>query len=320
MYRSGNVLLTSASRKVPFLSALEQALVRVSPGAIVIAGDSNHLAPVKCLARQFWCMPTLEGVNIDFLVDELLERNVRVVFPSRDGELQFWSSNTERLLDAGVDVVVSSPEVLSLCIDKLKFSEFCLNESLPVIPAYLSLDEFTSDSYVVKERYGSGSQGILLNASRSDAMNHALKLSSPIFQPYVDGMEISIDAWVAKDGLVRGVVLRRRDLVVFGESQVTTTFRNQALELQAVTFLERIRVRGPVVLQAFVIENQLFVIECNARFGGASTASLAVGLDSLYWSLCESFGIECSSTFLRSSREVRQVRVPMDKIIYDPDF
>ena len=63
-------------------------------------------------------------------------------------------------------------------------------------------------------------------------------------------------------------------------------------------------------------EGSFHVIECNPRFGGASTASLAVGLDSFYWFLLECSGQNLQGyLFLRSQQEVRQVRYAADWIL-----
>jgi carbamoyl-phosphate synthase large subunit len=108
--------------------------------------------------------------------------------------------------------------------------------------------------------------------------------------------------------------------VVAGESQVTTTFRDARLEAQAIEILSAIGLRGPVVLQAIVVDGGLQVIECNPRFGGASTTAIAAGLNSLYWSLAEALGEHQSPTFHRRPDEVRQFRLPVDRVIYGTDF
>jgi len=70
-----------------------------------------------------------------------------------------------------------------------------------------------------------------------------------------------------------------------------------------------------------LIDKGLHVIECNTRFGGASTASIAAGLDSFYWGLLESSGVDMSDyPFLRTSGEVRQVRVPSDIYLHGSTF
>jgi carbamoyl-phosphate synthase large subunit len=62
------------------------------------------------------------------------------------------------------------------------------------------------------------------------------------------------------------------------------------------------------------------IIECNPRFGGASTTAIAAGLDVLYWSLGEAFGLGLSPVFKRIAGEVRQIRLPADLVLHDPDF
>jgi carbamoyl-phosphate synthase large subunit len=123
-----------------------------------------------------------------------------------------------------------------------------------------------------------------------------------------------LDAWLDKMHQVKGLVLRRREHVVNGESQVTSTFRDPDIEATAIRVLEALKLSGPVVLQAMISDDhQMHVIECNARFGGASTASIAAGLDPFYWSLLEACGADVSDcAFARLPNEIRQVRVPSD--------
>src|SRR5690606_32031824 len=111
---------------------------------------------------------------------------------------------------------------------------------------------------------------------------------------------------------VKGLVLRRRDHVVGGESQITTTFRDAGIENVMRDVLSALRLRGPAVLQALVdAEGGVHVIECNTRFGGASTASIAAGLDIFYWSLLEARGDDLSLyPFERVAGEVKQIRLP----------
>ena len=124
---------------------------------------------------------------------------------------------------------------------------------------------------------------------------------------HIDGTEISIDAWLDQNSRVKGLVLRYRVHVVNGESQVTKTFRDKTLEYEFANILNKLSLRGPVVMQAFIDSSrELHIIECNARFGGASSASIAVGLDSFRWSLLEAAGmLDDSHLFVRSLSEVK---------------
>ena len=107
-----------------------------------------------------------------------------------------------------------------------------------------------------------------------------------------------------------------------GESQVTTTFSNPTIEVEVTRVIETLKLRGPVVLQAIQDSHgALHVIECNARFGGASTTGIAAGVDSLFWSILEARGLCVDDyRFIRNRGELCQVRLPADIYIYDPDF
>lgn len=317
---SVRVLLTSASRKVPLVRALKSAIDRMNGCCGIVAADIDSLAVSRVVSNEFWQMPATDDAAVSSLIQQCVQRRIGVVLPSRDGELDFWARHRDAFAEAGIHVIVSSPEAIARCRDKLAFARFGAELNLPIIAASEDARTFAGVSLVVKERFGAGSRGIGLDLPIDDALAHARKLQQPIFQPFVQGPEITVDGWIDRAGVVVGVVLRRRDRVVSGESQVTTTFSDHVLEAQAVEVLTALDLRGPVVLQAIVVDGGLRVIECNPRFGGASTASIAVGLDSLYWSLCEATGESVTPVFRRSAGQVRQVRMPSDLIIHGSDF
>lgn len=311
------ILLSSASRKVPLLRALETAAQAVDPGAEVICGDANGEALTAHISKAFWRMPATRPENLDLLIEGCRSQGVQVVLPTRDGELMFWAQNAEAFRQAGIEVLVSSPVAVNTCLDKLEFSRFGGLNNLPVIPTVLDLEDLPGDRFVVKERFGAGSRGVAINVDRSAARAHAQLLDQPIFQPYVAGEEISVDAWLDRKCRLKGLVLRRREVVVNGESQVTTTFRDPVIEAEAGRVLNALGLSGPVVLQIMISpDGKPHIIECNARFGGASTTGIAAGLDSLRWSLLEAQGEDLGvHPFHRIAGEVRQIRAPAD--VYD---
>lgn len=317
----GSVLMTSAARKVPLLRALRDAALRIDPEARVIAGDIDPEAPTRYLADDFWTMPKLDTLGLEALVAKCHARGIRTILPTRDGELGYWSAAQPALAEAGIAVIVSKPDAVARCLDKVAFAEWGRAEGLPVIPTATAPDVFGAGPLVVKERFGAGSRALGLGLSVEDARAHAARLTAPIFQPQVEGPEISVDAWMTATGAVHGLVLRRRDRVVGGESQITTTFQDPVLEGQSADVLACMGLSGPAVMQAIVTDAGLAVIEVNARFGGASTASLSVGLDMLYWSLFERTQPNAPlPLFERRAGEIRQVRVPQDIVIHDPDL
>ena len=164
----------------------------------------------------------------------------------------------------------------------------------------------------MKERYGAGSRNIGLRLTPEDALVHAAKLENPIFQPYVAGNEVSVDVYVDKKGKAKGAVGRWRQLVLDGESQVTTTLTDPGLQQLCSDLAGALHIYGHAVFQVIVTDSKKYqIIECNNRFGGASTLSLAAGLDSFYWFLLECSGQDIDDyPFFRSLQEKIQVRFP----------
>jgi carbamoyl-phosphate synthase large subunit len=301
---------------------MREAARRLHPDATVVAGDIDPYALAAQVADEFWLMPRTAEQSVEALVTGCTERAITCVLPTRDAELAFWARHAARFREAGIAVIISPLDSIETCIDKFAFSEFGRQRNLPVIPSVLSLEAGSWERYVVKERRGAGSRSIGIGLDRAQAEAHARRLSEPIFQPFLSGSEISADAWLDRTHRLKGLILRRRDLVVDGESQVTTTFRNPKVEAAIAGLLGALDLCGPVVVQALLhADGSISVIECNARLGGASTAGIAAGLQSLYWSLLEAHGGNVDlEVFERIPGELRLVRVPSDLIQHDPDL
>ena len=315
----GAVLVSSAGGKVPLLRAAKHAAQRLDPEAKVVAADLDGQAPTRFVADDFWQMPPLEALNLDTLIADCRRRDIRTILPTRDAELGFWADAKARLQDEGISVIVSSSQSVDLCLDKLAFSQWGAANHLPIIPASQEVDAFSGHRLVVKERFGAGSRAIGIDLDETEARRHAAGLANPLFQPLVTGKEISIDAWLDASSHVHGLNLRHRTRVIHGESQTTVTFRNPAIEAKAREVLSRLKLSGPVVMQAMMTGQDLAIIEVNARFGGASTASIPVGLDLLYWSLFErAYPERPLPVFERATGDIRQVRVAEDLVIHDP--
>lgn len=322
--KSLNILVTSASKKIPLIKAVKGAAHKISKDSKIIAGDICNTTLSKYFADEFWLMPRTIDDNVNEILTECARRDINIILPTRDGELAFWSKNKSVFLEKGISIIVSPPQSVARCLDKLEFSEFGKKNGLSFIPSSINIYDFDAKTYVVKERFGAGSESIGVDLSQDEAIAHCKTLAQPIFQPFVSGIEISIDAWLSADGGLRGLVLRKRDLVENGESQITSTFSDTDIEKQAAACLESLNLSGPVVMQAIITESQeLKVIECNSRFGGASTTAIAAGLDVFYWSFQEALGIDNQNeSFNRVHAEIKQIRVPSDtyEIVHDTNL
>ena len=322
----GHVLVTSLAAKASLLRAVQAAARRLHYATRVIGADLNPQALARPLADDFWPMPPLRDEALPELLAGLQQRNIAYLIPTRDGELAFWARHRAALAEAGVAVLVSAPEAVQRCLDKLEFAAFGRQHGLPVIATARDIDALTErqpqppTAFVVKERHGAGSLSLGLNLPAAAALAHARTLQEPVFQPFIQGREISVDGYVDRAGRVHGLVARTRDVVVRGESQVTTTLPGTTLLARLRPIIEKLGLYGPFVLQALLTDDVgLNLIECNCRFGGASTLGIAAGVDSFYWFLQEAGGTDLQALpFAPAAAPLRQVRLAADSVFVTP--
>jgi len=307
----GNVLILSSAAKVSLIEAVRSGTSKISKEIKIIGGDLSSNVVSAYFVDEFWEMPRLDEIDLDEFVNECIHRKITVIIPSRDGELEFFSKNKDFLLSKGIYVMVSSKDVINKCIDKLEFSK---QENLSIIPSSKTIKEIKSEKFVVKERFGAGSHSIGINLSCEEAITHSKNLTDPIYQPFISGKELSVDAYIDNKKNIKGIVMRERVLVVNGESQITKTIIDQPLENSFFKIINSMNLYGHIILQAIVDEeSNIHVIECNPRFGGASAISIKSGLDSFYWLYLESRGEDIQRhKFMKINREIKQVRSHRD--------
>ena len=315
------ILISSASDKIPLIRSLADSASRLVPEFSVLAGDLDAQAISSFFDWEFVETPETIDKNAEKFLGLLLESKVRVVIPTRDGELGFWSRHAEQFEEAGIVVVCSPTETLSNSLDKLEFFQFASGLGFPVIETSDDPDAIGASSLVVKERWGSGSTGLFLNVTRQTAKRQASTLKSPIFQPYVQGKELSADVWRSRDGTRCFCSLRERNSISKGEAKVTTTTKNQAVERVVIELANDLGLAGPGVVQLILDgAGAPQIIEFNARFGGASTASIAAGFPMLDLTLADFLGLPIPTIPEVITRRIRQVRYPKDLIIEYPGF
>lgn len=312
-----NVLVTSVSSKVPLLKVLKEALLKIDNSGQMVGADLNSECIGRYFCDEFWAIPRLSELSLDELLNYCNKNQISCIIPTRDGELSFFTKYKKDLDNNGIKVMVSDLNPVKTCLDKLTFYQVLKEKDFPAIETVEDINQLQSETFVVKERFGAGSKSLGLNLSREQAVSHAAKLKEPVFQPFMPGREVSADLYIDLKGKVKGVVLRTRDIIVEGESQVTSTFRNQRLEELCSSLAKNLSLYGHVVFQIIIDSKENFhIIEANCRFGGASTLSIEVGLNSFYWFLLESRGENLDSyPMARSANEKKLVRYPEDLYI-----
>lgn len=307
--KSMNVLISSLSKKVPLIKTVKNALKAFGENSRLFGGDSDKNCIGRYFTDEFWHMPKLDVLTKEDVLAYAKKNKISCIIPTRNGELLFWSKIKTFLLKEDIHVMVSSRSALKICLDKQLFFEFLSEHHFPAIVTSSNILDIEANRFVVKEKEGTGSCDIGLDLTKNKAIEHAKALKDPIFQPFVTGQEYTVDLYIDKQGVVQGCIARKRLLIASGESQITETEKNRPLEELCAKIALAIGLKGHLVFQA--IENKskksYSIVECNPRFGGASTLSVEAGLNSFSWFFLEALN-KSLPPFKRIKDEIKMVR------------
>ncbi|MBD3842499.1 MAG: ATP-grasp domain-containing protein [Campylobacterales bacterium] len=254
-------------------------------------------------------MPKIVDLQIEDVIKYSKEHHIKYIIPTRDEDVVYFARYKQLLLEHNIFVFVSNYTSVLLCFDKLKFYEDTDNDF--IIPTYTNVNDLDKkDFFVLKDRFGAGSSKIQLNITFESVLHNIKKFKNPIIQPFIQGQEYSIDSYVNKNGICIASIIRSRDLIINGESKITTRIFDKQLILLCKKFLEQNKILGHSVLQVIKTDKQYYFVECNARFGGASTLSVKLGLESFYWFLLESNDQEIRPKI--SDKILKQIRIQED--------
>ena len=274
-----NVLITSASRKVTLVRAFREAMARLAGGR-VLATDISPWAVALQDAHEAVRLPRSDEPGFESALERLCEdERIGLVVPTRDDELPMMAAARERLAGAGTMVLVSSPEAVATCRDKVRFAEAVQAAGLDCprmyVPPDVQLPAF------VKPRSGAGGRGATA-VSTVQGLEAAVASilaagGEPLVQEFVDATEFTIDVFIDPDGQPISCVPRERVVVVAGESVVSRTVRYPDLATATLRLCATLALTGHLTVQAFRSPERIVFVEINPRFGGGANLGFAAG-------------------------------------------
>lgn len=295
-----NILLTSAGRRV---SLLELFRSRLSPGrGTVIAIDSSDLSAAGQRADMFVVVPRVDSGDYVPTVIEICHHNhVNLLVPLIDTELGIWGEEAARFHQNGILVNVPGVVTLGLASDKYSFARHLASHQLEGPDTFLVGEmphDLESGVLILKPRFGSSSIGLhrLTDLTQLEATMQLISGGPEyVVQREAIGQEVSVDLFVARDGMVKGCVVRESIELRAGEVS-----KAKVVDLPEVVHATHQLVAtlpdafGVMHLDAFFdpISGKTQFLELNARFSGGYPLSDAAGAPFISWLLALAEGIE----------------------------
>ncbi|NOY50465.1 MAG: ATP-grasp domain-containing protein [Chlorobi bacterium] len=290
----GNILITSAGRRVSLLKAFRKELKKVFPEGKVFAADAKpHLAAACIIADGRFKVPRLDNKNyISQLINICIKNSISLIIPTIDTELLLLAENKELLNATGIKVVISSIDFIKKCRDKRLTHDFFNSKAVDVAEEYpknkLQFPLF------IKPRNGSRSVDTFLIKKRESLTDYHLRNKNFMFLEYLDlsiYVEYTCDLYYGQDDKLKCVVPRKRIEVRDGEVKKGKTEKNELVNYIKNHLSVVEGARGCLTVQFFVHQKskRIVGIEINPRFGGGFPLTYLAGANYPKWIIEEYF-------------------------------
>lgn len=291
---NNNILILSANAKKLLVDAFKTALAPYG-GEVFVADISMERLLMQC-EKNYVILPLLSGNNfIDALREACLRHDIRLVIPTNDKELPILAQYKQDFSNIGVEILVPSSQTANLCADKLKFAQFCQENSFLTPQIYMRDDINERDNYFIRARHGDWKEHF--KASNRDSCLAILdwlameNYSDAIITQYHNLSEFSIDVLSDCHGNALQAVVRKRKATFGGESWRSQIYHAPQAQQDALDLANKLGFVGHNTIQCFLDDDaksgtgdfkyaRAMFFEANPRFGGAANVSIQAGLDS----------------------------------------
>ena len=277
-----------SEKKLPWIKYIKNATNKINSEIKVYISNIKSDTFLKNINSNFLTLPKVNEDNKIKILMILKKNNINIILPARDEDNIFWSKNINFFAYHKIKIMISKYKNILNCYDKFKFYNFCIKNKFKTPKTWKNFNDLDkSKKLLIKSRYGSSQDKILRNMMVKNLTNKKIPFSDPLYQEQIKGKEISVDAWIAKKNIIKGIIIRERKVIKNGEAVFTKIINNKKIEDEFVKIIKKLNLRYHINLQAILKNEKIYLIECNPRFGGISTFSINLGLDSFYWSFLE---------------------------------
>ena len=279
------ILFLGAGKRLSLLERFAESANAENISLKLWATELRKNVPI-CRIAEVIAGPQFDDPGFDtFLLNTVSELGIHIVIPNMDRATVVLSCLKERLRQAGAWAVVSSEKLCRAMEDKLQADSWFDAHGIP---------RPYGDEYpvVAKERFGFGSrnQFIARNKEELAVLLSGRDRSTYFVQPYIEGQEYTVDAYVDRSGKVIAALSRKRLEVSGGEVEVSETLRHDGILELTRKVLAQPGWEGPICLQFIDSPRGPLIVEVNPRFGGGVTHAIHCGLDFPRWILQENTG------------------------------
>lgn len=239
---------------------------------------------------------------------------VNLVFPGHDCELPSLARHAAEFDRIGTRVVVSRPEVIELCDDKLETARFLegISEPHPETWPLGSITAWRQPVVLKPQTGGARSKGVFVCRDPL-AFARAVKLCDPdntVVQELIEGPEYTCGAVFLNDKVYGPIIMRR--ILRDGDTHKAFVERNSVIGGIIRRVLDKLRPFGACNVQLRLPQDGIpYIFEINARCSGTTACRALAGfnepmmiVNQLLYGVEPRYKIDHGLSFLRYWNEV----------------
>ncbi len=273
-----NLLFLAPNWRVSLLRKFQDTLNSLQPGNSIAGADSNAYSPALKILDSKLTIPRFDNPDcLDSILNFCREKSIDAVIPLTNRAIEYLDQNRKPFTDLSIRLYINDSEVISICHDKEKLSNFFQENGIP------TPDPFDPASpnfpLISKPKRGEGGGCVVIN-NQLDLDYYSAKLSDQTLQRFVDGEEYTIDWFSDANGVPLVIAPRKRIETRAGEVTLSQIEMNEEIIAQAKKMATLLGLKGPCNIQGFKEPSGQFLFtDINLRFGSGSVHSISQGAD-----------------------------------------
>jgi len=286
-----NILLTSVGRRSYMVDYFKDSLKGIG---LVHASNSIETFALH-LADKWIITPLVKSESyVDFLVNYSIKNNIKAIISFFDSDLLILSRHKQLFKNAGIQLVVSDYQLIKTCNDKWLTHKFLKEHEINSPATFLSIKEVITAinnkkiqyPLIIKPRWGAGSIGIFeadnhieldifYKKTQKSITNSYLKYESQdaskenvIIQEKLEGNEYGLDIFNDLNGNLLTCIPKKKLEMRAGETDSAVIISNPELIDLGRNLSAKTKHIGNVDVDCFMVNNKIYILEINCRFGG----------------------------------------------------
>jgi len=286
------LLFLNAGRRIELIRSFRAAFGELGIEGKIVTTDINGWAPALYVGDSQYITPRSRDAGfMDRLGEICQSEQVALIIPLIDPDLSVLAHHRQTIEATGARPLVSDLRVIEICRDKERTHEFLKEQGFPT-PAVFSLEVARQQAFplFVKPRDGSASLNAYKINNRDELEFFARYVEDALIQEYIEGVEMTTDVFSDWSGEPVCAVPRRRLKVRAGEVSVGRVERDPQLESLCKSVAKCLGTVGPINIQTIQMNEAIYIMEINPRFGGGCPLSLAAGAPFAKWAIMMALG------------------------------